>query len=163
MDVLRKHLHLQGNDTVGTDGPAATQRPTIPPLPTSFDPTNVASNATVPGCGVIRLYRARFSTNVERVALALAHKGLEVESVWIEYADRSLVERVSGQGLVPVVEFDDGTVVSDSMEIVRYVDERYPQARLYPDGGGAARGDAALRRLVQPGVEGGAERDRGRA
>lgn len=83
---------------------------------------------------MICLYRARFSTNVERVALALAHKGLEVESVWIDYADRSLVERVSGQGLVPVVEFDDGTVVSDSMEIVRYLDERYPQARLYPDG-----------------------------
>ena len=30
---------------------------------------------------MIRLYRAPFSTNAERVALALAHKGLEVESV----------------------------------------------------------------------------------
>jgi len=31
----------------------------------------------------MRLWRAPFSTNVERVALALAHKGLAVESVWI--------------------------------------------------------------------------------
>jgi glutathione S-transferase len=80
---------------------------------------------------VIRLYRAPFSTNVERVALALAHKGLAVESVIIDYSDRSEVECVSGQGLVPVLE-DDGTVVVDSMEIVRYLEERYPVAPLYP-------------------------------
>jgi glutathione S-transferase len=79
---------------------------------------------------VIRLYRAPFSTNVERVALALAHKGLAVESVIIDYSDRSEVERVSGQELVPVIE-DNGTVVIDSMEIVRYL-ERYPVAPLYP-------------------------------
>ncbi|MGH2922522.1 MAG: glutathione S-transferase N-terminal domain-containing protein [Solirubrobacterales bacterium] len=36
---------------------------------------------------MIRLYRAPFSTNVERVALALAHKGLEAESVVIDYTD----------------------------------------------------------------------------
>jgi glutathione S-transferase len=80
---------------------------------------------------MIRLYRAPFSTNVERVALALAHKGLTVESIVIDYGDRSEVERVSGQGLVPVID-DDGTVVVDSMEIVRYLDERYPAAPLYP-------------------------------
>lgn len=79
---------------------------------------------------MIRLYRAPFSTNVERIALALAHKGIEVESVVIDYADRSAVERVSGQRLVPVIE-DGGTVVADSMEVIRYLDERYPRAPLY--------------------------------
>ena len=81
---------------------------------------------------MIRLYRAPFSTNAERVALALAHKGLEVESVWISYEDRSPVERVSGQSFVPVVEFDDGAVVFDSMQIVRVLEERFPAAPLYP-------------------------------
>jgi glutathione S-transferase len=80
---------------------------------------------------VIRLYRARFSTNVERVALALAYKGLQSESVWIDYGDRSLVERVSGQGLVPVIEYD-GEVVADSMEIVRFLEERHPSPPLFP-------------------------------
>ncbi len=80
---------------------------------------------------MIRLYRARFSTNVERVALACAHKGLTVESVTIDYSDRSQVERASGQGLVPVID-DDGTVVIDSMEIVRHLEERYPEPPLYP-------------------------------
>jgi glutathione S-transferase len=81
---------------------------------------------------MIRLYRARFSTNVERVALALALKGLAVESVWIEYEDRSEVERVSGQGLVPVLDYD-ATVLGESMNIVRFLDERHPEPPLYPD------------------------------
>lgn len=80
---------------------------------------------------MIRLYRARFSTNVERVALTLALKGLEVESVWITYDDRSAVEEVSGQGLVPVLDYD-GEIVTESMDIVRFLDERHPEPPLYP-------------------------------
>jgi len=79
----------------------------------------------------VKLYRAAFSTNVERVALALAHKGLAVESVWIEYSDRSPVERVSGQPLVPVL-VDGDEVVVDSMAIVRHLEERHPEPPLYP-------------------------------
>jgi glutathione S-transferase len=80
---------------------------------------------------MIRLYRAPFSTNSERVALALAHKGLDAESVWIDYSDRSAVEKVSGQGLVPVIDYD-GRVVADSMEIVRFLEERHPEPPLFP-------------------------------
>jgi glutathione S-transferase len=80
---------------------------------------------------VIVLYRARFSTNVERVALALALKGLEAESVWITYDDRSVVERVSGQPLVPVLDYD-GEILVESMDIVRTLDERHPDPALYP-------------------------------
>jgi glutathione S-transferase len=80
---------------------------------------------------VITLYRAPFSTNVERVAIALALKGLEVESVVISYADRSPVVAVSGQGLVPVI-VDDGEVVADSVRILRHLDKRYPEPPLFP-------------------------------
>ncbi len=80
---------------------------------------------------MIWLYRAPFSTNVERVALALAHKGLEVESVVISYEDRTPVEEASGQGLVPVID-DGGEVVSDSTRILGYLDEHYPQKPLFP-------------------------------
>ena len=78
-----------------------------------------------------RLYRFQFSTNAERVELALAHKGLAVESVQVDPKDRSEVRRVSGQDLVPVI-VDNGKVVFDSMEIVRYLEERYPDKPLYP-------------------------------
>ncbi|HEX8066124.1 MAG TPA: glutathione S-transferase family protein [Thermoleophilaceae bacterium] len=80
---------------------------------------------------MVRLYRARFSTNCERVALALAFKGLEADSVWIEYSDRSAVERVSGQGLVPVIE-DGDRVVVDSTEILRHLEVRAPDPPLFP-------------------------------
>ncbi len=77
------------------------------------------------------LYRAPFSTNVERVALALAHKGLEVESVVISYEDRSPVVEVSGQGLVPVL-VDGDEVVPDSVRILRYLEARWPDPPLFP-------------------------------
>ncbi len=80
---------------------------------------------------MITLYRAPFSTNVERVALALAHKGLAVESVVISYDDRGVVERVSGQRLVPMIN-DGGTVVSDSPVILEYLEGAYPDPPLYP-------------------------------
>lgn len=79
----------------------------------------------------MKLYRAAWSTNCERVALALAHKRLDVESIWIDYGDRSLVESVSGQALVPVLD-DDGAIVHDSPAILAFLDARYPQAPLYP-------------------------------
>jgi glutathione S-transferase len=79
----------------------------------------------------LTLYRARFSTNVERVALTLALKGLSAESVWISYDDRSTVERVSGQPLVPVLDYD-GEILTESMDIVRELDRRHPEPPLYP-------------------------------
>ncbi len=80
---------------------------------------------------MIRLYRAEWSTNCERVGLALAQKRLQIESVVIEYSDRSAVQKVSGQGLVPVID-DEGTVVADSTEILRYLEGRYPEPELFP-------------------------------
>ena len=80
---------------------------------------------------MITLYRAPFSTNVERVGIALALKGRQVDSVVISYEDRSPVVEVSGQGLVPVI-VDDGQVVADSTRILRHLDERYPEPRLFP-------------------------------
>jgi glutathione S-transferase len=80
---------------------------------------------------VIRLYRAPWSTNCERVVLALGHKGLEAEDVWIDYSDRAPVEQVSGQPLVPVVDFG-GEVVHDSPRILARLDDLYPDRPLYP-------------------------------
>jgi len=80
---------------------------------------------------MLRLYRAPFSTNVERVALALAFKGLEAESVVISYEDRSPVEEVSGQGLVPVL-VDGDDVVADSTRILRYLERKWPDPPLFP-------------------------------
>jgi len=84
----------------------------------------------------LRLYRIPFSTNVERVALALAHKELgntaiEVEWIDIDPDDRSEVVRVSGQELVPVL-VDGDRVLTDSPLILEYLEQRFPEKPLYP-------------------------------
>jgi glutathione S-transferase len=79
----------------------------------------------------VRLYRAAWSTNCERVGLALAHKGIEAQSVLIEYSNRAPVEAISGQGLVPVIE-DAGEVINDSVAIIRHLERRTPEPRLFP-------------------------------
>jgi len=92
---------------------------------------------------MLTLYRALMSTNVERVALALAHKKLEAKSVYVPFDDRTEIRKVSGQDLVPVL-VDDGKVVIDSMEIVRYLEDRFPERpRLYPEAP-ARRADCLL-------------------
>ena len=80
---------------------------------------------------MLRLYRAPFSTNVERVALALAHKRLEVESVVISYEDRSPVVKVSGQGLGAGAR---GRRRGDPRldPILRYLEEKWPDPPLFP-------------------------------
>jgi glutathione S-transferase len=80
---------------------------------------------------VVRCYRIPFSTNVERVALALAHKGLDVEWVEVDPRDRREVQRVSGQPLVPVL-VHDGRVVHDSTIILRYLEDLEPEPPLFP-------------------------------
>jgi maleylacetoacetate isomerase len=82
----------------------------------------------------MRAMRIPFSTNVERLALALAHKGLVVEWVEVDPADRSPVRGLSGQDLVPVLETDDGEVLVDSMRIVAWLEDRHPEPPLWPSG-----------------------------
>ncbi len=79
----------------------------------------------------LRVYRIPFSTNVERVALAAGHKGLDIEWIDVDPADRSPVEALSGQSLVPVL-VDGDEVVPDSPAIIALLDARFPEPPLYP-------------------------------
>lgn len=80
---------------------------------------------------MLRVYRIPYSTNVERVALALAHKGVPVEWFDVDPDDRSEVEQVSGQPLVPVL-VDGDTVLSDSPRILEHLERRFPEPPLFP-------------------------------
>ena len=85
----------------------------------------------------LRVYRVPHSTNVERVALAAGLKGVAVEWVDVDPADRSELVRVSGQPLAPVLVAAAGggtaaEVVTDSPRILRWLDERYPEPPLLP-------------------------------
>lgn len=81
---------------------------------------------------MLRVHRVPHSTNVERVALAAAHKGLAVEWVDHDPADRSAIRALSGQDLVPVAELGGGDVVVDSMAIIARLEALAPDPPLYP-------------------------------
>jgi glutathione S-transferase len=81
---------------------------------------------------LMRLYEIPFSTNVERVTMALAFKGLEAERVTVDPDDRSPVEEISGQPLVPVLVLDDGEVIADSTAILRRLEADHPDPPLWP-------------------------------
>ncbi len=80
---------------------------------------------------MIRIWLIPFSTNVERVALALGHKGVTAEPITVDPDDRSEVVKVSGQELVPVVDLG-GEIVADSPAILRRIEELHPDPPLWP-------------------------------
>lgn len=80
----------------------------------------------------LRIHRIPWSTNVERIALAAAHKGVPVTYVDHDPADRSSLRALSGQDLVPVAEFPGGEVLADSPQILRRLEEMVPEPPLWP-------------------------------
>ncbi len=66
----------------------------------------------------------RFSPYCWRVRMALAHKGLDVETIPWRFTEKDAIA-FSGQGLVPVLR-DGDTVVHDSWAIAEYLDKTYP-------------------------------------
>jgi glutathione S-transferase len=79
----------------------------------------------------MQLYRFRHSTNVERVALALAYKGIAVESVAVDPGNRTPLRELSGQDLVPVL-VDGERVITDSTRILHHLEEHFPDPPLFP-------------------------------
>lgn len=70
----------------------------------------------------------RFSPYCWRVRLALAHKGLAVETIPWRFSEKEAIA-FSGQGKVPVL-IDDGRCVADSWAIAEYLDQHYPERPL---------------------------------
>ena len=66
----------------------------------------------------------RFSSHCWKTRMALAHKGLTVESVPVRFTEKEKLD-FSGQMLVPVL-VDGVEVVSDSWSIALHLEERHP-------------------------------------
>jgi glutathione S-transferase len=82
----------------------------------------------------VRLVDAPRCPYCARVRIALAEKGLEAERVEVDLADRPrwLLELNPPAGRVPVL--DDGFTLPESEVIMAYLDERFPQRPLLPEG-----------------------------
>ncbi|HYZ39122.1 MAG TPA: glutathione S-transferase family protein [Stellaceae bacterium] len=85
----------------------------------------------------------RFSPFCWRTRMALAHKGLEVETVPWRFTEKAKLPQPNA-GRVPVI-VDDGQVVHDSSEIAEYLETRYAdRPSLFDNGSGRS-----LTRFVQ--------------
>ena len=99
----------------------------------------------------MKLYNYFRSSASFRVRIALALKGLAYEYVPVHLARGDHKQQpfadIAAEGLVPMLELDDGARLTQSMAIIEYLDEAHPQtAPLLP---ADALGRARVRALSQ--------------
>jgi len=92
---------------------------------------------------MLTLYDAPRCPYCARVRIVLAEKGVEHETIEIDLTDRpAWIYEKNSTGRVPVIE-EDGWVLPESVVIMEYLEERYPEPALLP----ADPGDRSLARL----------------
>jgi len=98
------------------------------------------------------LYGYALSSASYRVRIALNLKGLEVATVPVHLrrGEQRQPEflQLNSQGFVPALRLDDGEVLTQSMAIIEYLDERYPQPPLLPAAPAARARARALCQLI---------------
>jgi len=84
----------------------------------------------------VKLYTYFRSSAAFRVRIALNLKELSYEPVFVHLAKgehrKPEYASVNPQALVPTLVLDDGTRLSQSLAIIEYLDEKYPQTPLLP-------------------------------
>jgi len=84
----------------------------------------------------MKLYDFWRSTAAYRVRIALNLRGLEISRQDIDLFEGKHQEQafraVNPQGMVPALVLDDGTVLTQSLPIIEYLEERYPETPLLP-------------------------------
>lgn len=82
----------------------------------------------------MRLYSNATGANCRRVAIYLAEKGLEIETIDMDLSSGELKTPAflakNPAGLVPVLELDDGTHIVESTAIIEYLEELHPAPNL---------------------------------
>lgn len=84
----------------------------------------------------MKLYDAPFAPNPRRVRWVMAEKGIddiEIVAVDLMKGEHKQPDFLGKAGLaqLPALELDDGTVVTESIAICRYLESRYPQPNLF--------------------------------
>ncbi|MFB6220559.1 MAG: glutaredoxin family protein [Halolamina sp.] len=92
----------------------------------------------------ITLYRLQACPYCERVVRKLDEYGIDYESRFVEamHSERNVVQRISGKRTVPaIVDRNTGVTMSESANIVEYLENTYGGAGSAPNGSGGAADD----------------------
>ena len=83
----------------------------------------------------MKLYNAAPAPNPRRVRIFLAEKGIDIPRVDLDLlaGENRTPEfrKLNSLGQVPVLELDDGGVITESMAICRYIEELHPDPSLF--------------------------------
>jgi glutathione S-transferase len=83
----------------------------------------------------VKLYNLKAGMNPRRVRIFLAEKGVTIPTVDIDMVKGENRTpdflRINPLGKLPVLELDDGTFISESMAICRYIEELHPEPNLF--------------------------------
>src|SRR5580658_7274873 len=83
----------------------------------------------------MKLYNSNLSPNPRRVRIFLAEKGVSIPRVEVDLGKlehkRPEFSALNPFHTVPVLELDDGTMISESIAICRYIEELCPEPNLF--------------------------------
>lgn len=83
----------------------------------------------------MKLYDFALAPNPRRVRMFLAEKGIEVPTIQINTRSAEqfseAFQKINPRGTVPVLELEDGTVITESVSICRYFEELHPEPALF--------------------------------
>ena len=81
-----------------------------------------------------KLYQFFYSPFCAKVRKILEYKGVDFETVEVDYLDRRELLETSGQIMVPVLRLADGEAVFDSNRIASRLESFYPEPTIFPPG-----------------------------
>lgn len=83
----------------------------------------------------MKLYDYAMAPNARRVRIYLAEKGIDIETVSVDLSTREQMNdayrAVNPRLAVPALVLDDGTVLTESIAICRYLEELHPEPALF--------------------------------
>jgi len=87
---------------------------------------------------MLQLYTHNRSVSAHRVRIALNYKGVSYKSIFTDLAntapDRLTYLNLNPQGLIPALVVSEDLVITQSAAILEYLEERYPERPLLPQG-----------------------------
>lgn len=82
----------------------------------------------------MKFYDCKTAPSPRRVRIFMAEKGIEIETVQVDLASGEQLQKdyrqINPDCVVPTLQLDDGTCISEVVAICQYLESQYPEPRL---------------------------------